>query len=53
MEEPRRQLVRTTLSREERKILWTLASAKGMTLTGYQDYILRKEIERASKDRRA
>ena len=48
-----RTMVRTTLSREERKALKSLASSKGMTLTGYQDYILRKELERASKDRRA
>jgi len=56
MEEVKRQLVRTTLSRDERACLKKAASIRGMTLTGYQDFILReaikREAENAGKDRR-
>ena len=47
---------RTTLSKHEKECLKKAASIRGMTLVGYQDYILReairKETEHAVETRR-
>lgn len=41
--------MRTTLTTDERKKLKKISSAKGMTLVGFCDSVIRAEIKKAEK----
>ncbi len=42
----KRSMYRTLLTAEERKQVKALAKAKGMTLTGYTDSVIREAVQR-------
>lgn len=42
-------MMRTNLTMDERRKLRKIANAKGMTLVGYYDSVLREQIRKAEK----